>query len=117
MSNSLRQTLVIAALSVTTGAAVLALARRQRLSFRYTLGWLSLAGVGVAASLLIPAVEPAASAIGVTPGVIVSAIAVVSLVGICIQLSISISGLQEQVRVLAEELAIHRSVGEVADAD
>jgi hypothetical protein len=82
------------------------------LSFRYTAGWLALFGVGALSSALVPAAEPLARLIDVTPGVIVSAAGVLTLLAICVQLSISISGLQEQVRTLSEEIALHRMTGD-----
>lgn len=109
MSTSGLQSIVIAASSLVMGGLVLALARRQRLSFRYAAGWLLLLGLGAVSSLLLPAVQPIASALGVTPGVVVSSFAVLALLAICIQLSISISGLQEHVRTLAEELALEQT--------
>ena len=112
MSKEVAQGLVIAATSALLGLGVYLLARRQFLSFRYTAGWLALFGVGALSSALLPAAEPFARLIQVTPGVIVSAGAVLTLVGICVQLSISISGLQEQVRTLSEEIALHRVTGD-----
>ena len=109
MSASVLQSTVIATVSLVMGAVVLLLARRQKLSFRYAVGWLLFVGLGVISSLLLPAVQPIASALSVTPGVVVSSFAVVALLSICIQLSISISGLHEQVRTLAEEIALDQT--------
>lgn len=109
MSTSSLQSVVIAIASLVLAGLVLVLARRQRLSFRYAVGWLLFLGLGAISSLLLPAVQPIAGALGVTPGVIVSSFAVIALLAICIQLSISISGLQEQVRTLAEELALEQT--------
>lgn len=106
MSTSVLQAIVVASVSLALGALVLALARRQRLSFRYAIGWLLFAVLGAVSSLLLPAVQPISDSLGVTPGVVVSSFAVVALLAICIQLSISISGLQEQVQTLAEEVAL-----------
>ncbi len=112
MSKEIAQGLILGASSALLGLGVYLLARRQMLSFRYTAGWLALFGVGALSSALIPAAEPLASLIQVTPGVIVSAAGVLTLLGICVQLSISISGLQEQVRTLSEEIALHRVTGD-----
>ena len=109
MSASVLQSIVVATVSLAMGALVLLLARRQRLSFRYAVGWLLFLGLGAISSLLLPAVQPIASALSVTPGVVLSSFAVVALLSICIQLSISISGLQEQVRTLAEEIALDQT--------
>lgn len=108
MSTNGLQSIVVAASSLLIGGLILVLARRQRLSFRYAVGWLLFLGLGAVSSLLLPAVQPIASGLGVTPGVVVSSFAVIALLAICIQLSISISGLQEQVRTLAEEVALQQ---------
>jgi hypothetical protein len=108
MSKEIVQSIVIGVSSALLGLGVYLLARRQVLSFRYTVGWLSLLALGVLSSVLLPVASPLADLIGVTPGVVVSAVGVLTLLAICVQLSISISGLQEQVRTLSEEIALHR---------
>jgi hypothetical protein len=60
--------------------------------------------------ILIPLTRPLAKSLSTTPGVLVSGLAILILVLICIQLSVSISGLQKQVQRLAEELALHEVV-------
>lgn len=86
------------------------LARRQLLSFRYTAGWMTLFAflvVAVAANrLLVPVVDPVSEALDVSPAVLLVVVLVVLLALICIQLSISISGMQEQNRRLAERIAL-----------
>lgn len=109
MSNYTLQIITIAIVSAWIGLLVLVMARRQRLSFRYAIGWLLFLGLGAVSALLLPAVQPIARELGVTPGVVVSSLAVIALLAICIQLSVSISGLQEQVRTLAEESALLRT--------
>ena len=109
MSNQMIQTITIAAIAVCVGLLVLSLARRGMLSFRYTIGWLALLSIAVLAGLLTFIVSPVARWIGTSEGVIVSAAAVLVLLLICIQLSISVSGLQKQIRSLAEHIAILES--------
>lgn len=111
MSKQLVQGIIIGVSSALFGLVVYRLARRQSLSFRYAVGWLALLTVGALSSVLVPAARPLADFIGVTPGVIVSAAGVLTLLGICVQLSVSISGLQEQVRTLSEEIALHTARG------
>ena len=111
MSKEIVQGIIIAFSSTLFGVVVYFLARRHALSFRYAVGWLTLLSVGVLSSVLVPAAQPLANFIGVTPGIIVSAAGVFTLLGICVQLSISISGLQEQVRTLSEEIALHSATG------
>ena len=88
------------------GASVLFLSRRGRLSFRYTAGWLGFFLLSGFLGLFSPLTQPMARWLGVTPGVVLTFAAAVALLAICIQLSISISGLQEQIRRLSEDLAI-----------
>ena len=111
MSKEFIQGIIIGASSALFAVIVYLLARRQALSFRYAVGWLALLTVGALSSVLIPAAQPLATFVGVTPGVIVSAAGVVTLLAICVQLSISISGLQEHVRMLSEEIALHNATG------
>jgi hypothetical protein len=96
---------------------VIRLARRQRLSFRYTIGWLMLALVALCAGLLVPLVAPVADTLQVSPAALLSIVAMILLMAICVQLSISISGLQEQVRRLTEESAELRMMIEETKPD
>ena len=86
-------------------AFVYLLARRSRLSFRYALGWLLLFVPGLLAVVLLPLTNPISKALAITPAALLAVTFMTVLVAICIQLSISISGLQEQVRNLSEETA------------
>ena len=79
MSQGGIQTLIATIAGVLLAASVYFLARRGRLSFRYTVGWLVLCLLGIGAIIL--------------------------LLAICVQFSISISGMQEQIRRLTEEAA------------
>ena len=90
-------------------SAVYRLARVGRLSFRYTVGWLSLSMLGLLAGLFVPVIQPMANFLQLTPAALLALIAVVLLVSICIQLSISISGLQDQIRSMAEKVALMRT--------
>ena len=101
--------LSITSLSLVGALFVFRLAKTQRLSFRFTVGWLLLLCLAALSGVLIPLTEPIARKISTTPGVIISGLAIVILVLICIQLSVSISGLQKQIQVLAEEMAIRQT--------
>lgn len=105
MSTQTLQVLLAALASVIAAAVVVRLARRQLLSFRYTVGWLVLAALGVFAGIAIPLVAPVAHALGVSPAALLAVSAAVLVLAISIQLSISISGLQQQNRTLTEELS------------
>ena len=81
------------------------LARHRLLSFRYTVGWLSLCGVGIFAGFLLPILGPISRSVNVTPAAIIALGALVVLLLICVQLSIAISSLQERTRSLAEQIS------------
>ena len=65
--------------------------------------------VGLLAGFFVPIVQPIAEFLKLTPAALLALFAVVLLVSICIQLSISISGLQEQLRSMAEKVALLRT--------
>jgi hypothetical protein len=109
MSDVVRQGLLVAGLSLVFLVGIVALAKRRLLSFRYTLGWLALAGVGLLAAILTGLVQPIADALGITPTSVFAISATSILLMIAVQLSISVSGLQGQVRQLAEAVALLRS--------
>ena len=100
--------LEIATIACLTATIILALARRQLISFRYAIGWLVFCSVIFLGSLLVPVVEPIARFLRVDPFTVVGGSAVLILVAICIQLSISISGLQRQLRQVNEVVALLR---------
>lgn len=84
---------------------VVRLSRRGQLSFRYTVGWIGVASFGILAGLFVPIAEPIASTLGLSAAALIGLGALVFITAIAIQLSISISGLQKQIRTLVEEVA------------
>lgn len=56
------QALLAAVLGVIILVIVARLSRRGQLSFRYNLGWIGVASIGILAGLFIPLVEPTAEA-------------------------------------------------------
>jgi amino acid transporter len=108
MRSQTLQTVIAALLSFVFVLIIHRMGRRQKLSFRYTVGWLGLGGLGIIAGLMIPVAEPVAEFMKLSPSALLGAGAVSLLVVLCVQLSISISGLQEQVRTLAEEASYLR---------
>jgi hypothetical protein len=100
-----RQMLIAAATGIALLVAVVQLSRNGRLSFRYTMGWLGVAGIGVLSGLFVPVVEPVAEALGLSAAALLGLAALIFVTLIAIQLSISISGLQRQIRSMAEEVA------------
>jgi hypothetical protein len=109
VSQSAIQVVAAAVLSLIFAGMVYRLARTGRLSFRYTVGWLTLSMLGLLAGFFVPIVQPIAEFLKLTPAALLALLAVVLLVSICIQLSISISGLQEQLRSMAEKVALLRT--------
>lgn len=96
---------VVATVGLLFAAIVYRAARRQLLSFRFTVGWLALCGIGVFSGLLTPALVPLGERIRLSSAGLLAAGGVLLLVVICVQLSINISVLQSRVRTLTEEIA------------
>lgn len=108
--------LLVGLFSLAGAVGTYLLGKRGRLTFRYTVGWLSLFSIGVLSAVLLPIVEPLAEFLGVTPAAIVAILGLMLLLAICVQLSISISGLQEQNRRLSEIVAVLKfKIGERDD--
>lgn len=108
MSANTTQTLYAAVVSMIFVVSIYRLGRKQKLSFRYATGWLVLGLLGVVAGLVAPLSEPLANYLHVSPAALLAIGGMILLLVLCVQLSISISGLQEQVRTLAEESAFLR---------
>ncbi len=105
MSQGAIQTLIATIAGVVMATSVYMLARRGRLSFRYTVGWLALCLFGITAGASVRLVQPLAESLKVTPAALLSIGAIFLLLAICVQFSISISGMQEQIRRLTEDAA------------
>ncbi len=109
VSFGLRQALLIAAGGLGCSAVVVALARRQLMTLRYSLAWLAISFIGLLGALLTPLVAPISDMFGMSPTGVLLAGATVVLLAITLQLSISISGLQRRLRDLAEAHALLQS--------
>ena len=105
MSSSATQVLTAAILGLTLVVIIVRLSRRGQLSFRYTVGWIAVASIGILGGLMARLAEPVARALGLSAAALLALLALVFFVLIAIQLSISISGLQKQNRTLTEEVA------------
>ena len=101
--------------AIVFASSILYLARRQRISFRYTMGWLALCVISAFTGLLIPVLKPLATKLQLDAFTLIGSGAIVILLALCIQLSISISGLQRQVQKLNEDIALHRKTAEGSD--
>ena len=108
VSQQRTQAIEILCLAVVLSAGVLYSSRKQKISFRYTVGWLTLFGFMALGGLAIPRIEKIADQFEVSPAAFVAAISTFLLLGLCVQLSISISGLQRQLRKLNEDVALQK---------
>ncbi len=105
--NHLLQILLTAAFGLLFVVLVVLISRRGNLSMRYTLGWLFVAGCIVLGGVFTGLLDPIARLLHVDTVAVVLALAMLGLLAITVQLSISVSGLIEHVRTLAEASAIH----------
>ncbi len=102
------QAIEIAVVACAFAVAIIVLSRRNRISFRYTMGWLTLSVLSAVGGLLLPVIEPLSRKFQLGAFSLVGALAVIVLLSLCIQLSISISGLQRQLRKLNEDIALQK---------
>ena len=88
---------------------LVALLRRRRLSEKYATTWIVVA-CGVCVLGAFPhVIESVADIVGVeTPSNLIFALALMVLLGVCVQLSVELTRLEEESRTLAEELALLR---------
>jgi len=99
-------TLVWVGCAIGVALAVVALARRGRLSMRYALGWLGVAICIAIAGLGSGLVTRLSRRLGTSATALTLAGVVVAFLVLTVQLSITASGLTERVRELAERQAI-----------
>jgi len=104
-------------IGLSSAFVIYRVARRGLLNFRYTVGWLLLSAFGVMAGIVIPVITPIANLLAITPAALLAIGGIILLVVICVQLSISISGLHERQRRLTEELAHLRQTVDTIDRD
>ena len=77
MSQGAIQTLIATIVGLLMATAIYMLARRGRISFRYTVGWLVLCLVGITAGASIQIVEPLAEKLKVTPAALLGISAII----------------------------------------
>lgn len=106
MSAAFRQGALIALGGVLLAASAVTLARRRLITLRYALGWLAIAVTTMVGAAAASLVTPVAKLFSMTATGVLLAGATVLLVAIAVQLSISVSGLQAQLRELAEAHAL-----------
>lgn len=105
MSMQAKQILIVAVLGTLVLLIAVRLSRRGQLSFRYTIGWICIGALGVLSGLLVSVADEVSRVLQLTPAALVGLTTIVLVLGLTMQLSISISGLQRHIRVLAEENA------------
>jgi hypothetical protein len=98
----------IAIVAIAFAMHVGRLSRKRMLSFKYTVGWMSVCLFGVFASPLVFLVTPIAEILRLTPTALLVAISTAAVAVILIQLSVSISGNQRKMETLVRENALLR---------
>ena len=98
----------IAIVAIVFAIHVGRLSRKRMLSFKYTVGWMSVCLFGVFASPLVFLVTPIAEILRLTPTALLVAISTAAVAVILIQLSVSISGNQRKMETLVRENALLR---------
>ena len=100
--------LEIAIVAIVFAIHVGRLSRKRMLSFKYTVGWMSVCLFGIFASPLVFLVTPLAEILRLTPTALLVAISTAAVAVILIQLSVSISGNQRKMETLVRENALLR---------
>lgn len=103
MSN---QALIVMAASVALMVSTVLLVRARLLSIRYGLGWLTIALVGLVGAPLLGVITPKVHRLGFTETGFSLGLAIAFLGLVCLQLSISLSGLHRAIQDLSEYAAL-----------
>ncbi|MFN8024086.1 MAG: DUF2304 domain-containing protein [Acidimicrobiales bacterium] len=106
MSTTAKQALVMLVGGLVITSIILRLARRRLLSTRYAVGWLVIGGLVAVAAVLMPFVGRLGRLANMTPTAVLLTMSSVLLLAISVQLSISVSQLQERLRTTAEAHAL-----------
>jgi hypothetical protein len=104
------QGFIVTATGFAFALCVYALAKRERLSFRYAVGWLFIFCSLIFGPVLIHINESIAERFQLSTVSIIVWLSVSLLIGLCIQLSVSCSGAQRQLRRLNEEFAFQSKI-------
>lgn len=106
MSTAVKQALVLAVGGVGLAAVILRLSRRRLLTTRYAFGWLGVGMLVILAAIALPFVSRIGRIANITPTAVLLMISSLVLLAISVQLSISVSLLQERLRTTAEAHAL-----------
>jgi len=98
----------IALVALSFAIHVARLSKKRLLSFKYTIGWISVCLFGIFASPLVFLITPLANGLRLTPTALLVAVSTVAVAVILIQLSVSISGNQRKMDTLVRENALLR---------
>lgn len=102
----MKQAIVLAVGGLAICLVILRLGRRRLLTTRYTLGWLGLGAFVGLAAIALPFVSSVGTFAGMTPTAVLLVFSSLVLLAISVQLSISVSLLQERLRTTAEAHAL-----------
>jgi uncharacterized membrane protein YeaQ/YmgE (transglycosylase-associated protein family) len=100
------QLAILMAGAATLTVSTVVLVRRRLLSIRYGMGWLAVSLLGLVGAPLLTVLAMRVEAIGFTPTGFSLGIFVAFLGLVCLQLSITLSGLHGAVQDLAEHAAL-----------
>ena len=109
MGTAAKQALILTVGGFALAGVIVWLVRHRLVTTRYALGWLAIAVFVVVGAMFSGFVSSFGEFAGMTPTAVLLAVATVVLLAIAIQLSISVSGLQSQVRDLTEAHALLES--------
>lgn len=102
MSSSLKQALILAIGGLIFLYIISRLSRRRLLTTRYSLGWIGLGVFVTLGAVAMPFIGRLGQLADMSPTGVLLAISTLVLLGISVQLSISVSLLQERLRTTAE---------------
>lgn len=100
------QAVIIEAGAFMLLVSTVALVRKRLLSIRYGLGWITVSLVGLVGAPLLVLLSGEARKLGFTPTGFSLGIFIIFLGLLCLQLSISLSGLHRAIQDLAEHCAL-----------
>ncbi len=106
MSHNAVQLTFVGLAGIAMFALVFWLSRRQLLSLRYALGWMGVSALLVLAAFALGLAGGISTSLPLTPTGLLSAVGLAFVLLITLQLSISLSGLQEAIRELSEANAL-----------
>lgn len=94
-------------IALLVGLCLILLLRSRKIKEKYAAFWLFIGAVILVLALFPQLLESMASLVGVEVGAnLLFALAIILLLGVCLQLSLEVSRAEEQTRTLAEQVAI-----------